>query len=267
MTGPRRIAVALALVAWLAPGCGGEPAPPTPSVRVLLIGDSITAGMVSAPTGPPYATLLGELLGPHFELVNLGCGGTSSLDWTRSRGAVLCGGEYAVPNLYDKLVKSALPADLVTVLLGTNDALGIRESQRVPVEDYEAALRELCSNLLADGAARVMLLGPPFVVHSVPAMMRIMQYGDALRRVCDEMDRVICGPDVRFLLDAKDFANGNIHPNANGHRKIAEALAEAIRALYAEPREESSEDASASSSPGSSQSASAPAPASSSRLP
>lgn len=245
----RRLAVALALLAL---GCGepATPAPSAPSVRVLLIGDSITAGLVSAPKGPPYATLLAELLGPDFELVKLGCGGTSSLDWTRSRGAVMCGGDYALPNLYDKLVKPALPADLATVLLGTNDAKGIQEDHHISAEEYEAALREIAGNLLADGVGQVMLLGPPFIIHNVQAMLRIMKYGDALRRVCGGMERVVCGPDVRFLLDAEDFANGNIHPNASGHRKIAEALAEALRDLYAEPRDESSEEARASSSAG-----------------
>ena len=56
-------------------------------LRLVLVGDSITAGQVSAPKGPPYAELVAEALGPAFEIVNLGCGGTSSLDWTRSRGA------------------------------------------------------------------------------------------------------------------------------------------------------------------------------------
>ena len=42
--------------------CAEEPsAPEIPPVRVLLIGDSITAGLVSEPEGPPYARLLQEL--------------------------------------------------------------------------------------------------------------------------------------------------------------------------------------------------------------
>lgn len=253
---PGRFGALLACIAIVV-GCGDRPdetpAPvpvPEPEIRVLLIGDSITAGLVSAPKGPPYATLVAQRLAPEFEIVNLGCGGTSSLDWTRSRGAVLCGGEFTVPNIYERRVLPALPADIVTVMLGTNDSQGIQEETRVPVEDYEAALREICTDLLADGAGRVMLIGPPLVIHKVQAMLRLVAYGDALRRVCEEMDRVVCGPDVRMLLDRQDFAIGNIHPNRMGHVKIADALVEALRAFQSETGGPSREEAAASNSPG-----------------
>ena len=89
---------------------------------------------------------------------------------------------------------------------------------------------------------------------------------ESLRRVCEEMEGVVCGPDARFLLGVEDFEEGDIHPNGSGHRKIAEALADALRGLYA-ASPGSSDAAAESSSAGVSHSAPAPAASSSSRLP
>jgi lysophospholipase L1-like esterase len=223
-------AVSAALIGALA--CGVEaPAPDVPRIRVLLIGDSITAGLVSEPMGPPYAELLQQRLGERFEVLNLGCGGSSSLDWTRSRGAVMCGGRPSTPNLYESRVQPQMPAAFATVLLGTNDSQGIREDRRIPTEEYGAALREIATNLLEDGVERVLLLGPPLVPHKVAAMMRLAAYGKAVEVICQEDPRLVCGPDVRYLLYGEDFETGNMHPNGPGHVKIADALAEALLAL------------------------------------
>lgn len=236
MTPARRPGRLLALAALTA-ACSAEEVgfASAPAHRIVLIGDSITAGLVSEPKGPPYAELLRERLGPDFEIVNLGCGGASSLDWTRSQGAELCGGEPAFPNLYTALARPALPADVVTVLLGTNDSHGINESKRITAEDYAGALRELATDLLADGAARVVLLGPPLDPARTGAMLRVVRYGEAMAALCEQMQGVVCGPDVRFLLGMDDFETGNIHPNGPAHVKIADALAPALRRLVEEP--------------------------------
>ena len=223
-------AVSAALIGALA--CGGEaPAPEVPRVRVLLIGDSITAGLVSEPVGPPYAELLEQRLGERFEVVNLGCGGASSLDWTESRGAKMCAGRPTMPNLYEARVRPWIPAAFATVLLGTNDSRGVHEVRRIPADEYGAALREIATKLLEDGVERVVLLGPPLVIHRVNAMLRLVAYGEVVEAICQENPRVVCGPDVRYLLELRDFETGNVHPNGPGHVKIADALAEALLAL------------------------------------
>jgi lysophospholipase L1-like esterase len=265
----RRIAILAAIALACGTGPPSEEPPPAPEepgprIRVVLVGDSITAGTVSRPKGPSYAQLLQRQLGPAFEVVNLGCGGSSSLDWTRSRGSLYCGGKVTRPSLYDARVRPALPAQFATVLLGTNDSQGFKEARRLPADEYVAALREIATNLLDDGAERVVLLGPPLVVHKVNAMLRLVAYGDAVRAVCDENPRVLCGPNVRYLLTSDDFARGNVHPNGPGHAKIAAALAEFLLALAQEtPGAESA----SSSSEGSSQTRSALADTSSARLP
>jgi lysophospholipase L1-like esterase len=205
-------------------------------ISIVLLGDSITAGETSAPTGPPYATLLADSLGPGFAVTNLGCGGTSSLDWTSSRGSVLCGGEVDRPNLYDALAQPQLPADLVTVLLGTNDAIGFEESGRVDPSVYAGAIFELARDLLADGAAQVMLMTPPPNFAGRAARPLLARYRSAIIALCAKPgDAVVCGPDVYALLEPDDFAAGNIHPNESGQAKIADALHDAVLAAIPEP--------------------------------
>ena len=53
-------------------------------LTLLLLGDSITKGIVSEPSGPSFAELIGLWLEEdygQFPVANAGCGGTSSLDW------------------------------------------------------------------------------------------------------------------------------------------------------------------------------------------
>jgi lysophospholipase L1-like esterase len=268
----RRIAIfaALAMACSAGPATEEPPPPiedPGPRTRVVLVGDSITLGQVSRPKGPSYAQLLQRLLGPAFEVVNLGCGGSSSLDWTRSRGSLLCDGKVTRPSLYDARVLPVLPAQFATVLLGTNDSKGIKEERRISAEEYGEALREIATNLLDDGAERVVLMGPPLAAHWRRALMRIVEYGDAVRAICEGNPRVLCGPDVRYLLLLEDFAPGNVHPNGSGHAKIAAALAEFLLAQAQETPGAESESSASSSSEGSSQTRSAPADSSSARLP
>jgi MYXO-CTERM domain-containing protein len=206
-------------------------------ISIVLLGDSITAGATSAPTGPSYATLLADSLGPGFTVTNLGCGGASSLDWTPSRGGVFCGGDVERPNLYQALAQPQLPAAIVTILLGTNDAIGFEESARTDPWVYTVAIAQLSGNLLADGAAKVMLMTPPpnFAGRGA-ARSLLARYRNAIIALCGSPgDAVVCGPDVYALLDPEDFAAGDIHPNESGQAKIADALHDAVLAAIPEP--------------------------------
>jgi lysophospholipase L1-like esterase len=204
---------------------------------VVLLGDSITFGQVSEPVGPSYAELLADSLGSDFAVTNIGCGGTSSLDWTRSRGSAICGGVsgFVLPDLYEGRALPTLPADLVTIMLGTNDAIGFFEPGIVAVEDYRDAILEIATSLLLDGADQVMLMTPPpNFVSTLPASF-IVQYRAQVLDICGAPgDAILCGPDVYALLGPSDFGN-SIHPNAAGNAKIASALDPAIRSAVPEP--------------------------------
>jgi lysophospholipase L1-like esterase len=205
-------------------------------IGVVLLGDSITAGTVSAPTGPSFSTLLEDALGPDFSVTNVACGGTSALDWTLTRGNGLCAGMgFVGPTIYQARALPALPADIVTVMLGTNDAVGFFEPGRVPAATYRSAIDELVGDLLDDGADTVVLLTPPPNWSDPTALALLGAYRDELLDVCTSTPGVVCGPDVFALLGRSDFAPGNVHPNAQGHAKIALALEASIRELVVVP--------------------------------
>jgi len=94
--------------------------------RVLLIGDSITEGTVSGTPGSPYAAVVATDLGPEFDVLNLGCGGASSFDWRPDTGVTICGGLFI--DLWAQRVLPNVPAEIATVMLGTNDATGFFEA-------------------------------------------------------------------------------------------------------------------------------------------
>lgn len=217
---------ALALVVGLA--CAERP------TRVVLVGDSITAGMSSEPKGPGYAELLPGLLGPGFEIVNVGCGGASTLDWQPDAPAAFCPSVGRTVRFYETRARPALPADVATILLGTNDARGALEPEPVEPEAYRDALRALAEALHADGARVVVLIAPPF---SMKGRVRLAGYRPQIRALCEEHPFLRCGPDLAELLDpTTDFEPNDVHPNASGHAKIAAALAESLRSLNAPRR-------------------------------
>jgi len=112
--------------------------------QVLLIGDSITQGGVSGtPAGPPYADVAATELGASFDVHNLGCGGSTSLDWLPYIGVTICPGIFV--DLWQQRIAPNTPADIATIMLGTNDATGFFEPENQPVApaDYAAALEAI----------------------------------------------------------------------------------------------------------------------------
>ena len=201
------------------------------------MGDSITAGTVSgSEPGDPYAALLADALGPDFDVTQVGCGAASSLDWAPSATGQFCGSQgIQIPNFYEVRAVPELPADLVTILLGTNDAMGFFEPAPVDPEVYGDAIEELVFGLLADGANQVLLMTPPSNFSSIGAQLNLIDYREEIFAICGAIDGAVCGPDVFTLLGTGDFESGNVHPNAAGHQKLADALQIAVQAVVPEP--------------------------------
>jgi lysophospholipase L1-like esterase len=198
--------------------------------RVLLAGDSITDGVVSAPVGPAYAELLPDLLGPGFEVVNSGLSGMSS---PYLKPGVDCQGLCTSGTFFGDLIAPELPSEIATLMLGLNDALGFFLPDRVTPEAYEANLREILDGLFAGGVSHIILMSPP-----TPAATEslsdeyLIPYRDSVFAICRGTVGVLCGPDLQLLLDADlDFAPGDIHPNGGGHEKIANALSRKVLAI------------------------------------
>lgn len=187
-----------------APRAAGVPAPePSPSaVRIVFLGDSLTAGH-GLPEEEAFPALIENRLldeGYDVEVVNAGvsgdtsAGGLARIDWLLDQGP-----------------------DLLVVGLGANDGL-----RGLPLDAMEQNLRDILERG-RDADARLLLLGmkiPPS--HGLGYSAR---FEEVFPTVASDLDV----PLVPFLLEdvaAKPALNlaDRIHPNARGHRRIAATI-------------------------------------------
>lgn len=213
----------------------GWPAAGASAARLLLLGDSITYGVVSEPQGPSFAELTDACLAGEFDEVEvIACSGSTSSDWTLTRGARSCAGRAVPISIYEALARPHLPAEVVTVLLGTNDAFGFfEESGPIPPEQYGSSLREITMNLLRDGVEQIVLMTPPriFGAPNPETNARLSGYREQIRLLCGASpdDAIVCGPDLQQQMRPEHFAAQSLHPNAAGHALIARELCDALK--------------------------------------
>ena len=213
-----RTSVLCLLTLWILPG-------QSQALSLVSVGDSITEGLLSPPVGPSYPDILADV----YDVTNVGCGGTSSQDWSPTASSSLpsCGA-VAFSALYSDSVLPLMPVDVVTVLLGTNDAIGFFEPTAISIENYQSNMESLVLALLLDGAGQVILLAPPAFPSGGPVEAAyITGYRNAIRELCEPPgDDILCGPDLGELLDSSDdyFAAGSFHPNGPAHALIASEL-------------------------------------------
>jgi lysophospholipase L1-like esterase len=185
------------------------------TLAVLFIGDSITFGISSAPTGNGFADRLRG--------INIGCGGAPTAVWRPEAGEVACLGRFEnepIDYWQTLVVPNAPRAEVAVVMLGTNDAL-----LGLPSQFYWYSIGRIVEGLQALGMAEVLLLPPPPAFGVSPEVQaRLAGLAFLAGRLCEELEGVTCGPDVFNLLGPEDFAPGDVHPNRHGHRKIANAL-------------------------------------------
>ena len=205
------LAVLLVATAW-----SGPVRPATASedglVRVVVLGDSLTAGYELSPEDAFPSQLQRVLLdrGHQVVVVNAGVSGdTSSGGLSRLNWAVADG------------------TDLVIVELGANDAL-----RGVPPENTSSALRQIITRLKARGMT-VLLAGmraPPNMGPDYEAEFNAI-YG----QLAQELDVTL----YPFFLDGVaanpelNLADG-IHPNAQGVAEIVDRIRPTVEALIIE---------------------------------
>jgi hypothetical protein len=192
---------------------------------VLCIGDSVTAGVVAG-GGVPYVSHLRRRLGSRYEVINAGGSGTSALDWMRPPAPPL---PAPFAGAYEILAEEHMPAEIVVVELGGNDAVGFWEPRPTPPERYRDTMMQLVIRLRGDGARRVLLVTTfPNPGASPEVEARLMRY--RLSLLCVRWRGRARVVDVWRLLDLEtDFEGLNPHPNERGHWKLAHAVERAIR--------------------------------------
>lgn len=190
-----RAALAAAL---LVVACGrAVPNLDSPGRTIVCLGNSLTAG-VGRGEGASYPEHLARRLGT--EVINAGVpGDTASQALAR--------------------IDRVLDADpwLVVVALGGNDIL-----RRVPLETTEGALDAIVERLLAAGV--------------VPMLIEVRgPFGRRYRKLFDRLEDRHGVPVVRdvlpeLLLDVR-YKSDQIHLNAAGYERLAEAIARRIEPL------------------------------------
>ena len=189
------------LCLWLA-ACGDPKQPPLPRLApddvVLAFGDSITHGVGAPSDSQSYPEVLSALIG---------------------RRVVRDG----VPGEVTAQSLERLPASLdeyrpklLLLCLGGNDML-----RDLDPADTESNLREMVK-LARDRGVAVVLI-------AVPEPRLIGGVAEFYRRVADDLDVPV---EERVLLDVlrdRDYKSDPIHPNAQGYRKMAQALADLLR--------------------------------------
>lgn len=200
-----------------------EPAPAAarpegPGRRLVILGDSLTAGL-GLPPDQAYPALLQSRLdgrGAGWQVVNAGVSGDTSagglrrLEWAIGEGAAI-----------------------VVVALGGNDAL-----RGLPVDDLRANLDTIVTRA-HDAGARVVLAGMQAPPNTGP------EYATAFRAVYPDIAKARGVVLLPFLLEgvagveALNQADG-IHPNQEGARRVADLVWQAVEPLVREIDSDSS---------------------------
>ena len=192
-----------------APVASRPSTPLGPAPRIVILGDSLTAGLGLAPE-QAYPALLQKRLdatGLKFEVVNAGVSGDTSAGGLRRIDWVLEG-----------------DVKILVVALGGNDAL-----RGLPVEQLRDNLMTITDRAKARGI-KVILAGMEAPPNFGPA------YTAAFRQTYRDVARQQGAVLIPFLLDGvaglPEMNQGDgIHPTAAGAEKVADTVWSALRPI------------------------------------
>ncbi|MFK3677157.1 SGNH/GDSL hydrolase family protein [Microbacterium sp. NPDC090218] len=196
----------------------------------VITGDSITHGLVHTQGGRSYPEHLHEMIRGERERVrdmvlNTAISGNRIVDLLDD---------------WDRRVAGWNP-DVVTLMIGTNDASDGGPREVISAADYAASLREFVSRVRALEAVPVLQTPPAIDIRNAPERARIGEFAEAVREVAASEDVILVDQHARFAeLGAGDvpwgMMNDPFHPNATGHAALALELAEALGVLPEGPR-------------------------------
>lgn len=223
---------------------GNRSARMTGSVRIVALGDSITNGARLAGVKEPETFReitrreLTEKLGKTVEVVNAGVNGD-------------------IVTLAIKRLKTDVldrQPDIVTVMFGGNEAgfyrpetNGFADTPRVAREQFQAALSTLVDRLREAGITVVLMTCPPMTerywgMHLEPYRKHginflVRDYAQTMRDVAAEKHVALIDVYRAFDQDRSrlEFFPDGLHPDARGHRVIADLLMEQLVRIVAPP--------------------------------
>lgn len=185
-----------------------------PRLRVLFLGDSITAGYGLDPDQafPALLQRRADSLGLAVDMINAGLSGETTAGGLRRIGWLL-----------------RAPVDILVLELGGNDGL-----RGVPVTDIRRNLEGIIDSLRVRAPeARVVLAGM-----MIPPNLGA-EYTAAFRAVYPEVARSRETVLIPFLLEdvggvTERMLDDGIHPNAEGHAVMAETVWETLAPMLRE---------------------------------
>ncbi len=181
------------------------------SIRVACIGDSITAGT-------EYSIDLWNLLGPNYNVANLGIGGATV--------TLNLGTGYNTSFAF-KVAKQFQP-NIVIIMLGTNDAkASLNETNAIFIRDYELIVREFQS--LPSKPSVWAVLPPPIFNNTVSVSDQLLEQNvmPNIREIANQMGTGLI--DVHSaLVDHPELFLDGVHPSSDGAKVIAKTIYNAL---------------------------------------
>lgn len=168
--------------------------------RFQLIGDSITEGMYAETPGASYADILGDLLG--VEVLNSGVGG---LKMEPEFVRLVCDSH----------------ADITLLAFGVNDASLQKEPQQFEADSVNVF------SLLADQCRGKLYVVTPLVWPGEEASSKypLTLYREIIRTSAKQFPKITVIEGEELLLNAPENFFDSVHPNSNGMKQLAGALA------------------------------------------
>jgi len=191
---------------------------PAEAAKIACVGDSITYGYgLSNRTQECYPAVLQTLLGAKHTVQNFGATGCT----------LLKSGDKPYWNDTNFSASNAFKPDVVVIMLGTNDA---KPQNWAHKSEFESDYDSLIGNYVGLGA-KVYVATPPPVI--APGAYDIAP--DVLNNEVVPLIRTIAASESVPLIDvfqslsgkASDFPD-DVHPNADGAKLIAQAVATAL---------------------------------------
>lgn len=200
-------------------------------IRIACVGDSITDGFMASSTAMSYPAQLQGLLGAHYRVMGFGVGGTTAIkDQPFGRS-------YWTTKQFQESLASR--PDIVVIMLGTNDAC--RDTWCTKMQDFVPDYNELINRYKRlPSLPRVLIAVPPPIYDGrkyrlIPRINNRLFFDLIPQIACDitipiyDVFAQHC-PLSRDLQvqPACEWISDGVHPNDEGYKAIAQAVADAI---------------------------------------